>query len=477
MHRLAVYRSKNQRGSIIVSILIITIFLTILIYSLLVLANVNLTRARGRVLLLQAQYSAESGADAAIANMNNIDPDYTGTTSDIQVVATGQYKSTYSVSVAAGANSKERKITATGKVYAPKNSATPQFVRKIEVYAQRSNISTSSSMTARNIIYIESGVKNIETKDAYANSFIQLNKNTTNLIAENITVVGKNVGASNCSIGGSGNLIKPATFTDPAQTKTNITVGYNNCLSPPGNTSNANFAVLANQSNLTTLASTYIPWTQYMDTSYTSAGNCNDLTSGAFPRNLPSVNGSKKTHYPDNGSNISLACGLIGDLGDLGLGNGQYNINDNIHIRGNLCLLIACSVTFNNPSPTLRWIFIEGTVNFNSVQTLAGSGPIALVVYGSDPLTKILSCPYGGAAYLGSSGTSTAPALYMLSMNGICIDKTKFGGSPALGGLSGKNIYIASNPGTPFDLKLDPEFPTNQIPVDLSWKATRYRRL
>ena len=41
-------------------------------------------------------------------------------------------------------------------------------------------------------------------------------------------------------------------------------------------------------------------------------------------------------------------------------------------------------------------------------------------------------------------------------MNGLCIDKTKFDNSPALGGISGKNIYVASNPSTPRDLALDP---------------------
>src|SRR6185436_6344679 len=122
--------------------------------------------------------------------------------------------------------------------------------------------------------YIDSGVKNINGKDAYVNGFIQMNKNTTNLIAENITVGGKNTGATNCSIGGTGNLIKTTTFVTPGQTKTKLTLAYNNCITPPGNTSNANFDVLANQSNISTIKSMYIPWNQYMDNTYTNAGNC-----------------------------------------------------------------------------------------------------------------------------------------------------------------------------------------------------------
>ncbi|MEK7059644.1 MAG: hypothetical protein AAB971_02720 [Patescibacteria group bacterium] len=467
---------QNEQGMILVAIISIMIFLGVILMGMFSLATSNLSRAQGRIFTLQAQYAAESGADAAVAIFNSGNTSYTGTSSEVNVLSANKYRATYSVSVA-GSSDKERILTAVGRVYVPSNASTAKYVRTIKVTAQRSSAETAAGITARNIVYIESGVKNIQAVDTHANGFIYMNKNTTNLIAENITVAGKNTGASNCSIGGTGNLVKPSSFTTPGQTKTNITTAYNNCINPPGNSSNANFNVLANQSNVPTLASSYIPWSQYMDSSYQNADNCNDLTSGAFPRDLPKVSGSKKTHYPNSGSNISLLCGLFGSLGDLGLGNGQYNINDNVHIRGSICFLIACNVTFNNPDPTLKWVFIEGGVNFASLQTVAGSGPIVLVVYGSDPFTKIFSCPYGGAAYLGNSGTTNAPALYLLSMNGVCIDKTKFGASPALGGLSGKNIFVASNPGTPFDLKLDPAFPVSQIPIDLSWRAIRYQRL
>src|SRR5436190_337000 len=171
-------QSKNNTGSVIVSILVITLFLSTLVYSLIVFANATLARSKGRLLLLQAQYAAESGADAAIA--------------------------------------------------------------------QFSSMSASTSILSRNIIEIDSGVKNIEGIDIVANGYIHMNKNTSNLIAENITVADKNTGATNCSIGGIGNLIKPTVFTHAGQTKTNINTAYNNCISPPGNIPNTNFNVAAN---------------------------------------------------------------------------------------------------------------------------------------------------------------------------------------------------------------------------------------
>jgi hypothetical protein len=136
-----------------------------------------------------------------------------------------------------------------------------------------------------------------------------------------------------------------------------------------------------------------------------------------------------------------------------------------------------CAPTFYNPTGTTRYIFVEGSVNFNGVQSAAGSGPIILISYGADPASKVSACPLGGAIYIGNTGNTSAPAIYFLANNGVCLDKTKFSTSPALGGLSGKNIYIATNPGSPWDLKLDTTFDSTKVPINLAWHAARYRRL
>lgn len=466
---------ENQQGMVLVAIISIMIFIGVIMIGVFSLATSNLNRSHGRILSLEAQYAAESGADAAIAMLNNGNDTYTGTTSEVSVLSANTYKATYTVSVANGSTGKERILTAVGRVYTPKTATASSYKRTIRVTVQRSSTTVASSVLSRNIIALDSGIKNLYAKDIYANGYITMAKNTTNLVAENIYVAGKNTGATNCSISGSGNLVKPSSFTTPGQTKTNITLSYNNCISPPGNNSNANFNVLANQNNVSTVQSTYIPWSQFMDSSYqNSPGGCSDWTSGTSPRNIPSTGNTKKTQYPDSGSNVSSSCGTNGDLS---LGSNQFNIDDNVHVRANFCAATACSPTFNNPDSTVKYVFIEGDVNFSSVQTSPGSGPIVLIIYGTDPSSKTGSCPYGGAGYLGNSGTTNAPDLYMLTMNGICLDKTKFGSSPALGGIGGKNIYIATNPGSPFDLKLDPSFPVSQIPIDLSWRAVRYQRL
>jgi hypothetical protein len=120
-------------------------------------------------------------------------------------------------------------------------------------------------------------------------------------------------------------------------------MAYNNCISPPGNTSNANFNITANSGNISTVTSLYIPWSQYMDSSYTAANSCNDWTTGASPRKIPATASSKKTHYPDSSSNVATTCGTNGDID---LGSNQYNITDNVHVRASLCAANACDPTF-----------------------------------------------------------------------------------------------------------------------------------
>lgn len=467
--------SLNDQGMILVSIMGIVIFLSIIIVGIFGLAGSNLTRARQRISLLSAQYAAESGADAAIAILNGGNAAYSGSSSDVTVINAGSYKATFSSTVTPGATASSRLITAVGKIYIPITATTPKYIRTIRVTAQQSSTTSASSIVSRNILALDSGVKNVFAKDLYVNGFISMAKNTTNIVAENITVAGKNTGASNCSIDGSGNLLKPSSFTTSGQTRTNVTLGYNNCITPPGNSSNSNFNVSVNQGNISTVQSIYIPWAAFMDASYqNSPSGCADWSGGASPHNIPAIAGSKQTHYPDSSSTISATCGTKGDLN---LGSGQFNITDNVHLRANLCAASACTPTFYNPSTTLRYVFVEGSVNFNSIQAPSNSGPIAFIIYGADPSSKAGICPYGGAAYLGNAGTTSAADIYLLALNGVCLDKTKFSTNPALGGIAGKNIYIATNPGSPFDLALDPNFPVSQIPTNLTWRAVQYQRL
>jgi hypothetical protein len=469
--------NTNNSGSITVSILIITVLLSSLIYGLITISVATISRSRQRIYTLQAQYTAESGADSAISLLNQ-DNAYSGTTGPMELVDSQRYRATFETTVSTTGDPKRRIIVATGNVYVPATATSPNFTHIIEVTAEQSTTETTSALLSRNIIDLESGVKSVTARDIYANGYIRLNNNPTELIAENIVVADRNTGPGNCSIGGRGLLVKPDTFTDPSQTKTSVRTAFNNCLDPPGNNNNAEFDISPNLGTLPKIQSTYIPWSEVMDASYLAApGGCADWTTGASPRTIPSTGNDKRTHYPDTDNGIATGCG---NNGDIDLGSAQYTITDHVHIRANLCEANGCEPTFNNPDTgpnSIKFIFVEGWINFDRLTTVPGSGPIVFVSYGSDPASKASRCPLGGSIFLGNSGNSSASAAYFLATNGVCIDRTRFGSEPALGGISGKNIFIGSNPGTPFDLMLDPTFPVEEIPVDLSWRAVRFRRL
>ncbi len=474
---------SKQNGSILVTTLAIMIFLTMLMMSLAVLSSANLSRARARIMQLQAQYSAESGADMAIAMLNDSSSPsaevYAGTGgSEVTVLNAKQYRSTFRTTVETGTNSKEKIITSTGYVYAPASSSEPKYTRKIRVVAQRTSATTASSMLSRTIIDVSSGVKNIYAKEVYVNDYILLQKNVNVFVAENVTVAGKDATSKRCSIAGSGSLQKPSSFTTPGQTKTKLNLAHNNCIVPPGNSGSSDFDVVANDSSLHTIQSMRIPWGQYMDNNYQSSPTgCSDWTSGTMTRQIPGTGNEKKTHYPDAGTNIASNCGNNGDI-NLGT-NITYVIRDHVHVRANFCASSACNPIFNNPTPEMKYIFVEGTINFDSLRTSPGSGPIVFVTYGADPASKIKECPHGGSLYLGKSNIETkAPAAYLLATYGACVSQTKFDTyADALGGIAGKSIYISSNSGQPWSLRLDPSFPINEIPIDLSWRQTAYQRL
>jgi len=426
--------------------------------------------------VLQAQYAAESGADTAISKLNE-DPSYPGSGSEVTLLDGERYRATFDVSVSAGTTSKQRIIHATGNVYVPANAAEASYTRSIEVAAEQSSETTSSGLLSRNILHLQSGVKTVTAKDVYVNGYIYIQRNTSDLIAESITVADRNTGSGNCSIEGMGNLVKPDTFSDAGQTKTQVRTAYNNCLSPPGNNNTTDFDVSANESNISLVQSTFIPWTHVMDSSYGEAGNCSDWTNSNSTLDIPSSGNEGLTHYPDDNDGVDDSCG---NDGSIDLDSKQLNILDHAHLRADLCADNGCEPTFYNPdtgAENTKFVFIEGWINFDQITTAPGSGPIVFVSYGTDPASKTSRCPLGGSIFLGNSGNTSAPAAFLLATNGICLDRTRFGSEPALGGISGKNVYISSNPGTPFDLELDPTFPVDEIPIDLSWRAVYFKNL
>lgn len=487
------HRNHPQRnsGSILVTVLIIMAVASITLVSLYSLATLNLQRASQRLFILQAQYSAESGADAGISRLNsgNLTPySYSASAgqpgSETLVLQNGSmFRTTYQTMLQSTADPNTILITSIGRVYSPASATNASYLKKVRITAKRSSGSVGSSIVSRNIVEIASSVKNVTAKDLYVNNYIQTDKNVNVLTVQNVTVGGNDATAGKCSIAGPGKLQQPSSYTNPGQTTTVLNLAYNNCISAgslldsTGASNPSAFTIKTNQTNVTQIQSTNIPWNYVMDSSYVAApAGCNDWVGSTIT--IPSTAGSHATHYPDTGSGVSSSCGSSGTIN---LGTATVTINDNAHLRANLCSSSSpCSPTFNNPTGSMKYVFVEGTLAFDAITTAPGSAPIVFVVYGTDPSALSGTCPLGGAAYLDKTASSqiNAPAAYIIAVNGgFCANGTKFGSSKALGGVSGKNIYIATSSGTPFDLSFDPSFPVSQIPINLSWKAATYEQL
>lgn len=482
---------KNESGSILVSILVIMIFLTMTVLSLAVVSQTNITRATQRIYLLQAQYAAESGADAVVAYLNSSSGSYSESgTEKLLYTYAPNYRATYQATITDDpADANKKTVHTVGRVYQPATATTARFTYKLDVKLERSSMAFTSSIVSRNSVEIASSVKAVVAKSLFVNEFVRANKNTTDVTIDDLTVAGKYPDGSNCSLSGAGNLVRNSSL--PAGTKAKIHMAYSNCMDPsPGNTSDASFDVTANDSSIQKIASIYIPWGYKMNNNdgggnYTN-GNCSDWTA-ASP-SIPSSGNARKTHYPDSGAGTVPAsqCGGSGTApADLNLGNKTYTINDHAHIRANLCKAYTCTPKFINPDASKpKFIFVEGVINFERVTVDSSSpGDIIFISYStSQSIQASKQCPSNSAAIrLGKDGSNSmlAPKAYFIATNGmLCVDQTKFDtGVQSIGGVSGKDIYLSSNSGATFELTFNPQFPLSSIPLDLSWRASNVKRV
>lgn len=482
----------RQSGSIIVSIMVMMIFLTMTVMSLAVVSQTNMTRANQRIYLLQAQYAAESGADVVVAYMNSSTGVYADSGVEKELLPDGfspTHRATYEATVTDTATANKKSVSSIGRVYQPATATMPKFTYKINVTVERSSMEYTASIVSRNSVEIASSVKAVIAKSLYVNEYLRANKNTNDVQIDDLTVAGKYPDGGSCSLSGSGNLVRNPSL--PAGTKAKLRMAHNNCMdSTPGNTSDADFDIIANDTSLQKIASIYIPWSYKMNNDdglgeYTN-GNCSDWTASS--PTIPSAGNARKTHYPDNGSGTvaaSLCAGSGSSPADINLGNKTITLNDHAHIRAHLCKAYNCTPKFINPDASKpKFVFVEGVINFENITADDTSpGDIIFISYAtSQTIPGSKQCPSDSAAIrLGKDGSNSliAPKAYFIATNGmLCVDQTKFDtGTKSIGGVSGKDIYLSSVSGTTFELTFNPEFPLSSIPLDLSWGATDVKRV
>lgn len=453
---------KSQKGVILVALLVIVATVTTVLFSVLVISSVNIRTSRLNFNLINAQYAAETGADEAIARLNakrlnDSLPEYTGTDSDRTLLTNGsQYVVRYSATVSPGASEGQKIIRSTGKVYFPASAAEPTAIREVEVVAELKGQRAGASMMSTGIVQVSSNTT-ITGKDVLVNEYIELTHPNAKLQMDGLRIAGyKTNGGRQCSIGPRGQILN----TTP--TNSVVKLGYKNC----AGTTQAGVDVTQDDSTVSKIGSLEIPWQVFMDSSYTDQGNCTALINGG---NL------NKGHYPDKGTGASGQVATnCGTNGTLLLSNKSYALSDNVHIRANLCQSNnPCSPTFINNSTEIKYVFVEGSINFYDVKVPSGS-PIVFVSYNNG-----ICCGGNntGAVYFkgtAANSTTNAPLAYFLAPKGDVYVNAKV---QSIGGVGGKNIYVSTTGGASHALPINPSFPFGDIPVDIAWYASRYRRV
>lgn len=463
------HQVKKQDGMILPVLIIITAFLTTVVFSLLTISSTNLKVSRINFYKIAARYAAESGADEAIAmlnaaGVNSQNATYGGTSGDklllINNTSGSNYKIVYNTTVEEGVTSSQRIIKSTGKLFSPASRTQPNIKSTIEVTANLKGQRSAASMMSTGIIQVSSNVE-ITGKDVLVNEYVELTHPNAKIRMNGLQIAGYKAGGGQpCSVGPNGQILLPATGG------TQMTLARKNC----AKTTQSGVSVTENSSTVSKIGSLEIPWQAYMDSSYTDQGNCTSLVNGG------TVN---KGHYPNAGSGASGEVATnCGTNGTLALGSKSYTITDHVHIRANLCSQTnVCSPTFTNTSGSLKFIFVEGSINFYDVKVNTGS-PIVFVSYSNGVCCNTKTNPKQlGAVYFNgtaANSTANAPNAYFLAPKGDIYVAAKV---QSLGGIGGKNIYISTTGGSSHGMPINPSFPFGDIPVDIAWYAARYRQI
>lgn len=165
---------KNQDGSVLVAVFILTLAFTIISLSLSEFSLSHFRNVRRSLLAANALSTAEAGADLTLLKLNQ-DSNYTPPAGETELYNTdAKGKATYEVSIDPGSISGEKIITSTGRLYFPASSSTPTVTRKVKVVAVQSDENYSYSVqTGAGGLYMSNSAT-IANGKVYVNGFIDM---------------------------------------------------------------------------------------------------------------------------------------------------------------------------------------------------------------------------------------------------------------------------------------------------------------
>ena len=120
-----------QRGAIVPSVLLFSVFLTVVVVALLNVLSINFTISQSERSRTSAQFAADSGVDYAMREIN-IDSNWSSTGGELTLLNSPDVRTTYEVSVT-DVDVDNKQLVSTGRTYRPASSTIPESSQSVQV--------------------------------------------------------------------------------------------------------------------------------------------------------------------------------------------------------------------------------------------------------------------------------------------------------------------------------------------------------
>jgi hypothetical protein len=164
-------KEQSQRGSVLISLIIVVPFLILITVSYMQLAGASFTVAQKDQSQTHAQFTADAGADIALQYVNS-DSTWTGSGGQIELQNENNVRTTYQSTLTTNSSS-SKTLTVIGRVYRPATSTSPSASKTIHVDLRPVTSGTYSVVTGVGGLYMSNSSK-IIGGDVLVNGEIQM---------------------------------------------------------------------------------------------------------------------------------------------------------------------------------------------------------------------------------------------------------------------------------------------------------------
>lgn len=421
----------NQDGVVLTSALLAMVALISIALAVFNFSLYHLIGTRRSLAAVSALATAEAGVEKFMLEINK-DKNYPGSGGSVELFNNDiQGRGTYETTVVPGVLSNEKVLTATGKIYLPRNASQPFVTRKVKLILRGSVGFEFNIQSGTGPIYVF-GNSSFDG-EIHSNDFISIQDNAVS-ISGLISIAGRNETASSqynyCSVYRPGGT---ATFnSSTVKARHEILPPYASP-APPA----TDCGISSSNSTITDNDSTVLA--EPMPT-VDKAGIIAGITGNEPCSTLNSPGGSEpyliqSKHYPDNSSS-----GTTGGCNVILKPTKAYRLGGDIHIRGDLTI-DRNTITVDNSLTYSPTIIVEGRI----------------FITGNNTAISVNSSGYGpvlaGYNTLDSNGDKTLPNAIEIDGNAISLyanfvapdGSIGFRAKGSVGSLAGKSLVVNSS--------------------------------